>query len=251
MIFPDYLKEFESDLLKYKLDFIQIKAKPIQEESTLSFTQSKFLGKPYLPTNMEYPKDKAGKPMVLLAQLNFSEIPKLENYPENGILQFYIPSEDWYDMDEYKVLYHTEIENNQTNFDFLTEELYSDFPVECEHSLTFSKQEEYGGPMDFRFDFNFNGLDYWEFEEKLSETQKKESKNLFSNEGHKIGGYAYFTQSDIRDYDEKSKNDILLLQIDVDDKIMFGDSGVANFFINKEDLINKNFEKAYFNWDCC
>lgn len=251
MTFPDYLKEFESDLLKYKLGFIQINAKPIQEESTLSFTQSKFLGKPYLPINMEYPKDKTGKPMILLAQLNFSEIPKLENYPEKGILQFYIPSEDWYDMDDYKVLYHTEIENNQTNFDFLTEELYSDFPVYCEHRLIFSKQEEYGGVLDFRFDYSFNGLDYWEFEEKLDDAQKKEIQKLLYYEGHKIGGYAYFTQSDPREYDDKLKNDVLLLQIDTDEEIMFGDSGVANFFINKEDLINKNFEKAYFNWDCC
>lgn len=250
MLFPDYLKEFENDLLKYKLDFIKIDAKPLQNETTLSFTQSKFLGKPYLPIEFEYPKDKTGKPMILLAQLNFSEIPSLENYPDKGILQFYIPSEDWYDMEDYKIIYHEEIKDNQTNFEFLKEELYEDFPVYCEHSLSFSKEEEYGGSEDFRFDYIFNDLDYSEFQEKLSESQKEELEKFFYNIGHKIGGYAFFTQSDPRDY-KNATNDVLLLQIDTDEEIMFGDSGVANFFINKEDLINKRFDKAYFNWDCC
>jgi uncharacterized protein YwqG len=74
---------------------------------------------------------------------------------------------------------------------------------------------------------------------------------FFYNTGHKIGGYAFFTQCDPRDYNKNKKNDILLFQIDTDAEIMFGDSGVANFFINEDDLINKRFEKAYFNWDCC
>jgi uncharacterized protein YwqG len=44
---------------------------------------------------------------------------------------------------------------------------------------------------------------------------------------------------------------LLLLQIDTDNEIMFGDSGVANVFINEDDLKKKKFDKAYFNWDCC
>jgi uncharacterized protein YwqG len=55
---PDYLKEFETDLLKYKLDSIKIKAIPLREGESLNFTQSKFLGKPYLPIGIDYPKDK-------------------------------------------------------------------------------------------------------------------------------------------------------------------------------------------------
>lgn len=251
MIFPDYLKEFENDLLKYKLDFIKIDAKTLENETILSATQSKFLGKPYLPIELEYPKDKSGKPMVLLAQLNFSEIPSLENYPDKGILQFYIPSEDWYDMDDYKVFYHEEIKDHQTDFEFLTDELYEDFPVYCEHSLNFSKQEEYGGSEDFRFNFSFNELDFWEFRDKLNKAQQDEIEKFFYNVGHKIGGYAYFTQGDPRDKNSETKDDVLLFQIDTDEEIMFGDGGVANFFINKEDLINKRFEKAYFTWDCC
>lgn len=114
MEFPDYLKEFENDLQKYKLDYIKIKAKPLKKSKSLELTQSKFLGKPYFPVSMEYPKDEAGKPMVLLAQLNFSEIPKLEHYPESGILQFYVSSDGWYD-NESIVIYH-KTKHNQFRF---------------------------------------------------------------------------------------------------------------------------------------
>jgi uncharacterized protein YwqG len=44
---------------------------------------------------------------------------------------------------------------------------------------------------------------------------------------------------------------VLLLQIDTDEQIMFGDSGVANVFISPEALRNKQFDQAYFHWDCC
>lgn len=69
--------------------------------------------------------------------------------------------------------------------------------------------------------------------------------------GHKLLGYPAFTQTDPRYYKkEYSKYDMLLLQIDTDDDIMWGDSGVANFFINKDDLNNKNFKNILYNWDC-
>ena len=47
------------------------------------------------------------------------------------------------------------------------------------------------------------------------------------------------------------QHDILLLQIDTDDSlnIMWGDSGVANFFIKKEDLLNLDFSNVIYNWD--
>jgi uncharacterized protein YwqG len=134
---------------------------------------------------------------------------------------------------------------------YLTKQLYEDSPVNCEHSLTFKKETEYGGREDFRFQMDFNGLDYFDFQETLPKEQQEQMDNLFYIIGHKIGGYAYFTQSDPRDYNEKSKDDLLLLQIDTDEEIMFGDSGVANIFINTNDLKGRKFEKAYFNWDCC
>ena len=73
----------------------------------------------------------------------------------------------------------------------------------------------------------------------------------FNSSGHKIGGYAYFTQSDPRDNTNAFKDYILLFQLDSDDDIMWGDVGVANFFIHPDDLAKKNFSRVLYNWDCC
>ncbi|WP_438870473.1 DUF1963 domain-containing protein, partial [Pseudomonas sp. L1(2025)] len=68
---------------------------------------------------------------------------------------------------------------------------------------------------------------------------------------HKIGGYASFTQEDPRSYSHQNHT-ILLLQIDSDDDIdsMWGDVGIANFFIRPEDLKKKDFSNVLYNWDC-
>ncbi|NES71082.1 MAG: DUF1963 domain-containing protein [Okeania sp. SIO2D1] len=56
--------------------------------------ESKFGGLPYLPRTIDYPTNKKGEYLKLLAQLNFSEMPLLENFPTQGILQFYIDGND-------------------------------------------------------------------------------------------------------------------------------------------------------------
>lgn len=249
---PDFLTEFKEELEKFKLESIKIHAIPIAEDETLDIARSKFLGTPYLPEDFKYPLDKNGKPSILIAQINFSEVPALENYPVEGILQFYVSPTDWYDMDDYTIIYHPNIsETFQTDFSFLTTDLYEDSPVYCEHKLEFEKTIEYGGSQDSRFDMEFNGKDFYEFCEELNETQLKQIEDIIDGAGHKIGGYAYFTQSDPREYNENKSSDLLLLQIDTDEHIMFGDSGVGNFFIHPDDLKSKNFEKIWFNWDCC
>ncbi len=57
---------------------------------------------------------------------------------------------------------------------------------------------------------------------------------------------------EIRDKDDENK---LFIQLDSlydskEDILMWGDSGVANFFITDEDLKNRNFEDVIYNWDC-
>lgn len=137
---PEFLNEFKAQLEKYKLETIKIVATPLENEKSLPIYSSKFLGKPYLPTGMEYPKDKENKPMILWAQINFTDIPILEGYPDQGILQFFVSAE-WFDMDDYRIIFHENInEEFQTNFSFLTEEMYEESPIYCEHQLDFSKE---------------------------------------------------------------------------------------------------------------
>lgn len=250
--FPDFLKDYETSLQKYRLECIEIDALPLKDGKTSDIKGPKFLGQPYLPADTNYPKDRTGKPLILWAQLNFSEIPHIPDYPENGILQFFVSADKWYDCEEIKILFHEHTDKPpQTDFSFLTEDLYEECPIWCEHRLQFKKTEEYGGTEDFRCSSMFNGKSPWKFCDTLAPAQKKDFENLFYRTGHKIGGYSYFTQTDPRDYGQENKNDVSLLQIDSYDNIMFGDSGTAHFFINKGDLKNKNFDKVWMYWDCC
>ena len=250
--FPDFLKEYETALQKYRQRSARILAEPLNDGETTDIKSSKFLGPPYLPVGTDYPKDKDGKPLILWAQLNFSEIPHLDDYPENGIVQFFVSADKWYDCEEIKVLFHAHTDSPpQTDFPFLTEDLYEECPIWCEHRLQFKEAEEYGGTEDFRCSCMFNGKSPWELYDTLEPAQKEVFDDLFYGTGHKIGGYSYFTQTDPRDYGQEHKNDVSLLQIDSDDKITFGDAGTAHFFINKDDLKNRNFGKVWMYWDCC
>ena len=65
-------------------------------------------------------------------------------------------------------------------------------------------------------------------------------------------GYPYFTQEDPRYNKKFAEYDTLLLQIDSEGEyVMWGDAGVGNFFIRRQDLVDKNFSDVLYNWDCC
>ena len=59
--FPDFLKEYETALQKYRLRSVEILAEPLKGGETTDIKSSKFLGAPYLPVGTDYPKDKDGK----------------------------------------------------------------------------------------------------------------------------------------------------------------------------------------------
>ena len=250
--------------------------------------QSKFGGIPYLPKDKETPKDKKERQFTLLAQINIEELPKNNIYPmKEGILQFWILNDDVlgldYDTnlgDGYKVVYYNKIDKSVTEEEVLEkykpyEDEDSYFPVEGEFSLSFKltdgyfsdsnddfreivdkemkkfhleNKEKYKEILKIYDDEKF--LSYWDIWDILEE-DKEIGKKLFEA-GHKIGGFPNFTQSDVR---EIGDYEILLLQIDSEgtekNEIMWGDCGIANFFIREKDLKELNFDEVIYNWDCC
>lgn len=263
--------DLPSELLIYK-DKIESTIKPFIEiqakaEDNLRLSQSKFSGFPYFPKGLQYPTDSKGQAMFLLAQINFSETPKLESFPEKGILQFYIANgndvygacfENPVKQDDFKVLYFPEVVEDEhllvTKFDFLQEP--DMLPIEKQSSLTFSLKHAPMSVYDCQFEPTILNIDS-KLKYELYENYKKvyeEHEKLFRSEGHKLGGYPYFTQNDPREFETyKGEEYMLLFQMDTDDKagIMWGDCGVANFFISEQDLLNKNFSRVFYNWDCC
>lgn len=183
----------------------------------------------------------------------------------------------------FRVIYHENIvadENQLYTEEDVPEFDGDDFPFEGEFALKFSETESRTVPMeDYQFSdyaceaYNrafgknvktiFTGdseedsieADDQEFYNALFDGGIDEDDELMDSiccDGCHIGGYPFFTQSDPREYEsEYRKLDTVLLQIDTDEEIMWGDSGVANFFISAENLAKKDFSRVLYNWDCC
>ena len=284
---------FNEDIKKVVLDILEKNKKPMIKISLLddkpNLFQSKFGGVPYLPKDVEAPKNKENEQLTLLAQINIEELPKSNIYPmEKGILQFWILNDDVlgldYDThlgDGFKVVYYKEIDKSVTEEEILEKyKPYKDedsyFPIENEFSLSFKLTDGYCTASDDRFSKLFvkeiekfekeKGEEYKEIFEKYRKNNLgynicydfyeifEEDKNLndkLFGAGHKIGGYPDYTQNDIRN----EEYEILLLQIDSEEteknEIIWGDCGIANFFIREKDLKELNFDEVIYNWDCC
>ena len=241
MTLPDFLKPFEADIEKAKMQSLHISTTLCRIDE-LKLSQSCFMGRPWLPKNTEYPRDKKGQPMLLLAQINFAEAPKLPDFPEKGILQFFISPTDWTEMKDYKILFWEDPSVETvltTDFSFLKDDLLVESPITLPHALCFDLVETFGSPQDIRTQNILPILG----SEDITDEQEDAIYKLFDGTGHKVGGYAFFTQEDPR-YKDKIKDDVLLLQIDSDTHIRFGDSGVANFFHSKRRFVEKRFFKS-------
>ena len=259
---PERLAPYWPTLRRSELPVIRIEATPA---ANLPVTDSKFGGRPYIPAGHSNPVDTKGEPMMLLAQLNFGDMPRLKGYPNNGILQFFIcASDDLYGLNLYyptrqenfNVVFHKQVQTPDLTAPFWTFGMEPEgtyLPITAEHRLTFRLESEWVSPQDIRFEAFF-GKEYYDFLEdaEADESFEAEFYAASKSSGHKMGGYAYFTQEDPRQRSEPAYADyILLLQVDSDDEhIMWGDVGVANFFIHPDDLTKRDFANVMYNWDC-
>ncbi|URZ17429.1 YwqG family protein [Clostridium felsineum] len=243
---PELFKEFEDRILKTIKISNEITYK---REETLPW-ESKLGGMPYIENTQQYPKDKDGVPYFFLAQINFEEIRGIEDFPSEGILQFYVKRDDVYGLyeeDGFVVRYIEKVnkcyENLVKDVPVIKEDEEFYPPYEYEGKMIFTVRSMPVSAHDNSFNKVFEGI-------KFTEVQEKESYEVFDGYGSRVGGYPGFTQGDPRN---DKKYDTLLLQLDMDDEcgIMFGDSGVANFFIASEDLKKCDFSKVYYTWDCC
>ncbi len=252
-----------------KLPFMSIKT----VDKTTGILDSKFGGLPYLPSNESLPLDKEGKPMRLLAQINCKDLSGLEEYPQEGMLQFYLTTNPRWD--ESVVKYYEAVDEAVTAEMVAgrINEKYENsdcFPVEAEYGLEFTLSKESMSRDDNRLMALF-----CQYFTQLSGTWisvpddgGEEVYELFEGYcddsyagGHKVGGYNSAAQlPDYYPYRESDslidvkadESPVLLFQMDSESKknIMWGDLGVARFFIKRSDLKARKFENVYLVWDC-
>ena len=255
----DLLRDLQPQIDALAVDSIGIR---LNTDTRPKIENSKFGGMPFFPKNEPFPTDGKGKPMRLLAQINFSELPGLSPFPPKGLLQFYVSEFDdlWgFDFDNrtnqknWKVLYFE-------NLDFESiEKPESFFAGEWKNSpfngapflLEFEKRKDYPSSPCFEYENLilplFREIEEGDYEDFLEDLYLDKELGL----GSKVGGFPHFTQSEFRQETGQFEDYQLLLQIDSQYKeIMWGDMGVAGFFIRPEDLKKRDFSKVAFNWDC-
>lgn len=250
----------------------------IEENNSLNLTDSKFGGLPYISTDADTPKDSNGNQLALLAQINCSDLPENTLYPKEGLLQFWISRNDDFGLDnkkDYCVKYIKNIENNITKesilnkYKLLDEENSEEYSPFNKKNTSFALKFEKGISTITSTDFLFEDIALKTIHELFPDENIEDLYNdlerdvfntlfkAFKGVDHAIGAYPTFTQWDPRNPEEKDAYGITLLQVESywnndsnNSGIMWGDSGVANFFINKEKLEHLNFEDVLFNWDC-
>lgn len=248
---------------------------------------SKVGGTPYLPHDMPWPLDAQGQGMDLLAQINCAALDGLPDFPHTGLLQFFIALDDVFGMDfdnqmaqtGFRVLYHETADPSVTMEGVQAKkagtkrpddedlDYYTPLYESCRIVFSAPANQHISG-ADFRafqaFIRRWNELhpdasvqDKWELYQK---TKIGYPFPDLEDGGpwHQLGGYPYFTQEDPRsETDSKYADlDVLLFQLDSDgtgreDLVLWGDCGVANFFINRDALKQRDFSQVCYNWDCC
>ena len=245
----------------------------VNASKEIKITDSKIEGIPYIPKGKKIPTNSKEQQFMFLAQINCEDLKGLEDFPQEGILQFWVLGEDLLglDFDDYTnrdgfdVIYYEKIEDYYSEDEFM--EMYNPYKFDLKYMETLIASE----PCKMKFSlekqkesFNYELLDnlFKEVleEESLGFNEKdklyEEVEKLYDDEfyeeivGTKCNGFPYFTQWEPRDDKQMKEYDTSLFQIDSGKEVMIGDSGVMHFFINREKLKNKDFSDIFYHWDC-
>ncbi|MER1999586.1 MAG: YwqG family protein [Lysinibacillus sp.] len=246
---PEHLQMVRSYLLQSSVPCLEL----TPTKASFNQTASLFGHSGYVLGELHVPKDILGKEMLLLAQINFSQLHAPSPFPKQGLVQFYVSN----DCLQTKQHYQGVISQNHFKVVYIEQpdEIYTDsnmnsfqgvlYPIRQTVYLTGVTVTEPVSIFDYRFH-------HFIPKEKVIQLAQDENYpfdeiylQYYSGAQHKVGGYAYFIHDDLRKHALQLQHyDTLLLQIISDDSqgIMWGDSGVIKFFINFHDLLHLKFE---------
>lgn len=221
------------------------------EEDQIPIGGSKIGGLPDMPADWEFPKYKNGL-LSFLGQFSLKELKPYDvenDLPNSGILYIFydVVEQPWgFKEDEgcFKVLYFDGDEKDLVRKKY-PEETEDYFPLPVFH-VSFSNMltlPEYPENMKFSDDEQDN---YFLLRQELIQPNNEPA--------HYISGYPFSIQNDVFDeFNLTPEEALLLLQIDSDEedlKLLWGDSGIIYFCIDKISLASKQFDKVQFTLQC-
>ena len=242
----------------------------VEKKNEISPFDMKIGGAYYLPEGEKPPVNiETGKELYLLAQLDFSKIPHIQDFPQKGILQIFIAGDndmagmncdDPFDQTTWCIRYYENVEHPD-----ILKDVHHTNCDDSDISLPFSPSNTY--VLTPYLDEQVISLSDYRFNDVLKESCKDilpedvtryydldddtldQLYDMLETCNCQMGGYPYFTQ-----YDHRAgmpEYDVLLFQLDSVEDIMWGDCGVAKFFMTWEALRKCDFSEVMYQWDCC
>lgn len=246
-------------------------------DETAGCINSKFGGDFYLPQGEKIPVSPEGEELEFLAQINFAETEPLEGFPNQGILQFFI------DTDEDR--FFDKLEEEELKKELYEIRYYPEPDEKLQQTIACQKKDKnknylttswLRGKMSFQKEKEIINLCAdidseapWEdltpaLRKKLPflisdagydlENDEEDTDEFcwdFGNWGCKIGGYPAVRQGDIRcEYEEYESYTTLLFQYDITTREELEDDTFV-FFIRPEDLKACRFNDVLLYWHNC
>jgi len=246
-------------------------------DKTATYMNSKFGGDFYLPQGMQIPVSPEGEELDFLAQINFAETEPLEGFPKQGILQFFIDTDEKHFFNKlddkelkkelFKICYYPEPDEKLQQAVICQKK---DKGRNCfalprvQGKMSFQKENEIANLCA-----NIDSETPWK---ELEDSLRKKLPSLISSAGYdlendeedtdeffwdfgswgcKIGGYPAVRQGDIRcDYKEYESYTTLLFQYDLTTREELEEDTFV-FFIRPEDLKTCRFDNVLFYWHNC
>lgn len=241
-------------------------------DTEIKVGQSKIGGQPDLPKNQTWFKENNGKSLGFLAQINLSEtrqFDKSNQLPSSGLLYFFYSAEqeawgfDPKDKDKFKVFYFngdiTDLERTDFPSDLPEHSKYKTCKLSFANSvsapnwesdivnglLTSEEQDAY---IELTVDGEITKL--LGHSDNIQGTMEEECQ-LVTN-GLYCGDPSGYNDPRAEGLKKDANQWILLFQIDSIDKagMMWGDVGRVYFWIKKDDLEKKSFDKSWFVLQC-
>ncbi len=253
----------EHDLSHHKSSIIanfknSIKLNKIKlDEKEIQLGSSKIGGSPDLPADWEFPR-YGDDYLTFMLQVNLSEAKPYDKdnlLPESGILYLFYEAleQPWgFKEDEgcFKVLYFDgdmgELERKESPSSRTEFGAIPAFQLSFEPMVTLSENAE-----NLDFSDEEEEENYFNFRQELIQPEDEDGNIV---PAHYMLGEPMNIQNDVfEELFEKGKDPVLLFQIDSDEEdlgVMWGDSGMLYFCMDKEDLREKRFDRVRFTLQC-
>lgn len=247
---------------------------PVNEKD-IEIGQSKIGGQPDLPRNIEWFKENNGKYLSFIAQINLSEVSQFDsskNLPAQGILYFFYSADqdawgfDPKDKDKFKVFYFDNKIDKPERKEFPKElnerSRYKPCKLTFQSSVSLPNWEQ---------DYVSSALDKAESDKYLDLTEDldAESNKLLGHSdniqgpmelecelvtnGLYCGDATGYNDPKVKELEKNAGDWTLLFQVDSNEEeagMIWGDMGRLYFWIKKDDLKNKRFDKCWIVLQC-